>query len=131
MATSKFPETFYVEATQSTPAIKLDKENSKIEMSGRSLPENVKEFYEPVINWLNDYVKAPNDKTKIVLNFEYFNTASSKMIMDILEKFKKIQEQGKEIDVDWCYIEEDDDMLEAGEDYSEITEVPFNFISYE
>ncbi|MGM0498561.1 MAG: DUF1987 domain-containing protein [Bacteroidota bacterium] len=131
MATSKFPETFYVEATQSTPAIKLDKENSKIEMSGRSLPENVKEFYEPVINWLNDYVKAPNDKTKIVLNFEYFNTASSKMIMDILEKLKEIQEQGKEIDVDWCYIEEDDDMLEAGEDYSEITEVPFNFISYE
>ncbi len=131
MAENKFPETFYVEASQSTPEIKLDKENSKIEMSGRSLPENVKEFYGPVINWLEEYIKAPNDKTKIVLNFEYFNTASSKMIMDILEKIKEIKEQGKEIDVDWYYIEEDDDMLEAGEDYSEITEVPFNYISYE
>jgi len=131
MVTNKFPETFYLEATQSTPEIKLDKENSKIEMSGRSLPENVKEFYGPVINWLDEYIKTPNDKTKVVLNFEYFNTASSKMIMDILERIKEIREQGKEIDVDWCYIEEDDDMLEAGEDYSEITEVPFNFISYE
>jgi hypothetical protein len=131
MAENKFPETFYVEATDSTPEIKLDKENSKIEMSGRSLPENVKEFYGPAIEWLEEYVKQPNDKTKIVLNFEYFNTASSKMIMDILEKIKEIKDQGKEVDVDWCYIEEDDDMLEAGEDYSEITEVPFNFISYE
>ena len=131
MSANTFPETFYLEATESTPKIKLDKENSIIEMSGRSLPENVKEFYNPVINWLEEYIKAPNDKTKIVLNFEYFNTASSKMIMDILEKVKKIQEQGKEIDVDWYYIEEDDDMLEAGEDYSEITDVPFNFISYE
>jgi len=131
MAANKFPETFYIEATQSTPEIKLDKEQSKIEMSGRSLPENVKEFYGPVINWLDEYVKTPNDKTKVVLDFEYFNTASSKMIMDILERIKEIKKQGKEIDVDWCYIEEDDDMLEAGEDYSEITEVPFNFISYE
>jgi len=131
MAANNFPETFYIEATQSTPEIKLDKEKSKIEMSGRSLPENVKEFYGPVINWLDEYIKTPNDKTKVVLNFEYFNTASSKMIMDILERIKEIRKQGKEIDVDWCYIEEDDDMLEAGEDYSEITEVPFNFISYE
>ena len=131
MAENKFPEAFYVEATDSTPEIKLDKENSKIEMSGRSLPENVKEFYGPAIEWLKEYVKKPNDKTKVVLNFEYFNTASSKMIMDILEKIKEIKDQGKEVDVDWCYIEEDDDMLEAGEDYSEITEVPFNFISYE
>jgi len=131
MATNTFPETFYQEATQSTPEIKLDKENSRIEMSGRSLPENVKEFYGPVIEWLEEYLKDPNDKTKVVFSFEYFNTASSKMIMDVIEKIKGLKEQGKEVDVDWCYIEEDDDMLEAGEDYSEITEVPFNFISYE
>src|SRR6056297_3313408 len=117
MVTNKYPETFYLEATQSTPGIKLDKENSKIEMSGRSLPENVKEFYAPVINWLDEYIKEPNDNTKVVLNFEYFNTASSKMIMDILERIREIKEQGKEINVDWYYIEEDDDMLEAGEDY--------------
>jgi hypothetical protein len=131
MAENNFPQTFQVEATESTPEVKLDKENGKLEFSGRSLPENAKEFYNPIMNWLESYTEAPNDKTKVVFNFEYFNTASSKMIMDIIEKLKAIQENGKELDVDWCYLEEDDDMLEAGEDYSDITEIPFNFISYE
>ncbi len=131
MAENNFPQTFQVEATESTPAVKLDKDNGKLEFSGRSLPENAKEFYSPIMEWLESYTKEANDKTKVVFNFEYFNTASSKMIMDIIENLKGIQENGKELDVDWYYLEEDDDMLEAGEDYSDITEIPFNFISYE
>jgi hypothetical protein len=131
MAENNYPQTFYVEATQSTPEVKLDKENSKLEFSGRSLPENAKEFYNPIMQWIESYTQEPNDKTKVVFNFEYFNTASSKMILDVIEKLKAISENGSELDVDWCYLEEDDDMLEAGEDYSDITEIPFNFISYE
>ncbi|MFW5978724.1 MAG: SiaC family regulatory phosphoprotein [Bacteroidia bacterium] len=70
-------------------------------------------------------------KTKVIFNFEYFNTASSKVIMDIIEKLKILQDNGSQPEIKWYYIEEDDDMLEAGEDYSDITEIPFNFISYQ
>lgn len=70
-------------------------------------------------------------KTKVIFNFEYFNTASSKVIMDIIEKLKILQDNGSQPEINWHYIEEDDDMLEAGEDYSDITEIPFNFISYQ
>ncbi|MFP3859914.1 MAG: DUF1987 domain-containing protein [Bacteroidales bacterium] len=70
-------------------------------------------------------------KTKVIFNFEYFNTASSKVIMDIIEKLKILQDNGSQPAINWYYIEEDDDMLEAGEDYSDITEIPFNFISYQ
>jgi hypothetical protein len=131
MADNNFPQTYQVEATQSTPEVKLDKDNGKFEFAGRSLPENAKEFYNPIMDWLESYAQQPNDKTKVVFNFEYFNTASSKMILDVIEKLKGIKDNGKELDIDWCYLEEDDDMLEAGEDYSDITELPFNFISYE
>ena len=131
MAENNFPQAYYVEATQSTPEVKLNKDEGKFEFAGRSLPENAKEFYNPIMEWLENYTSEPNEKTKVIFNFEYFNTASSKMILDVIEKLKAIQENGKELDVDWYYLEEDDDMLEAGEDYSDITEIPFNFISYE
>ena len=131
MTEHNYPETYHVKSTEATPEIKLDKENGKLEFSGRSLPENVKEFYKPAMEWLEKYIEEPNDKTTVIFNFEYFNTASSKVILDIIEKMKKIQEQGKELDVSWYYIEEDDDMLEAGEDYSDITDIPFQFVSYE
>lgn len=130
MEENNYPETFYSEKTQSTPEVKLDKENGKMEFSGRSLPENVKEFYNPIIEWIENYLKEPQSSTRIVFNFEYFNTASSKMILDIIEKFSELN-NNSDLKVDWYYIEEDDDMLEAGEDYSDITEIPFNFISYE
>jgi len=130
MAENNYPETFYVEKTQSTPEVKLDKDNGTMEFSGRSLPENVKEFYNPIIEWIDNYLKEPQDSTKVVFNFEYFNTASSKMILDIIEKLKDLHDNTN-LSVDWYYIEEDDDMLEAGEDYSDITEIPFNYISYE
>lgn len=130
MTENNYPETFYSEKTQSTPEVKLDKENGKMEFSGRSLPENVKEFYNPIIEWIDNYLKEPQSSTRVVFNFEYFNTASSKMILDIIEKLSELN-NNSDLKVDWYYIEEDDDMLEAGEDYSDITEIPFNFISYE
>lgn len=130
MTENNYPETFYSEKTQSTPEVKLDKENGKMEFSGRSLPENVKEFYNPIIEWIDDYLKEPESSTRVIFNFEYFNTASSKMILDIIEKLSELN-NNSDLKVDWYYIEEDDDMLEAGEDYSDITEIPFNFISYE
>lgn len=131
MAENKFPLTYHLEPTQATPEVKLDKESGKFEFNGRSLPENVKEFYNPIMEWIENYSQEPNDHTKVIFNFEYFNTASSKIILDLIENLKTLKEKGKELDIDWYYLEEDDDMLEAGEDYSDITEIPFNFISYE
>jgi hypothetical protein len=58
----------------------------------------------------------------------YFNTASSKIILDILMKLEELHEDGNEVLIEWHYEEDDEDMQEAGEEYSEIVEVPFTFI---
>ncbi len=118
------------EGTSDRPGIILDKDNGKFEFSGKSLPENPSDFFAPVFKWIKEYSKSPNKSTRIKFKMIYFNTASSKIILDILEKFERIQEDGYEVIVEWYYSEEDEDMEEAGEEYSEIIELPFELNSY-
>lgn len=123
-------ETIKIAGTEDTPKVVLDPENGEFEISGRSLPEDVASFYNPVLDWLEKYVHEPNDKTVFNFKLVYFNTASSKLLLDILMKLETLQENGKEILVKWHFSEEDEDMEEAGEEYSDIVDVPFEQISY-
>ncbi len=119
-----------IKGTDDTPNVILDAQNNIFEFSGRSLPEDVATFYAPVLEWIQEYSKSPNPKTSVVFKLEYFNTASSKMILDLLLKFEEIYKSGKEVVIVWNYQEDDEDMLEAGEEYADIVEVPFQKVSY-
>ncbi|MFW5792915.1 MAG: DUF1987 domain-containing protein [Bacteroidota bacterium] len=119
-----------IKGTDDTPNVILDAENNIIEFSGRSLPEDVVTFYAPVIQWIEEYAKNPNPKTNVIFRLEYFNTASSKILLDILLKFEDILNEGHEIIIQWYYQEDDEDMQEAGEEYSEIVDIPFEMFSY-
>ncbi len=123
-------EVIKIKGTDDTPNVILDPENEIFEISGRSLPEDVSTFYNPVLNWLDEYAKNSNEKTVFSFKLEYFNTASSKLILDILMKLEEMYENGHDILVKWFYPEDDEDMEEAGEEYSEIVDVPFEKQSY-
>jgi hypothetical protein len=123
-------ETIKIQGTEDTPKIILDAENEIMEISGRSLPEDVSSFYEPVINWLNEYAEKPNKKTIINFKLTYFNTASSKLLLDILMKLEEMHEKGHEVLIRWHYPEDDEDMEEAGEEYADIVDVPFEQVAY-
>ena len=115
-----------LEGTEDTPQIILDKENKIFELSGRSLPEDAAEFYQPILDWLNLYETDRLPETNFVFKLEYFNTASSKLILDILSKLEEIEGAN----VYWYFHEDDEDMEEAGEEFSELVDVPFDFKSY-
>ena len=120
-----------IEGTDESPEVILDKTANEFVFKGKSLPEDVKEFYNPILTWIEEYAKDPNDSTVIEFNMEYFNSASSKQILDILERFAVIKENsGKEVAVRWHFMEDDEDMEDAGESYSDIVDVPFELISY-
>jgi hypothetical protein len=119
-------ETLHIKGEDDTPEIVFDKENGIFKISGRSLPEDVVEFYKPVLEWIDNYKLAPNANTEVTLKVEYLNTASSKLIQDVLMSFEKIQ--GSK--VVWYYREDDDDMDGMGHEYAEIIELPFEFKSY-
>jgi len=123
-------EVIKITGTDDTPNVILDAEKGIIEFSGRSLPEDVLSFYGPVLQWIEEYIQSPNPKTEINIKLDYFNTASSKVIMDILIYFETIVKQGKEVIVHWYYQEEDEDMAEAGEEYSDIVDVEFEMHVY-
>jgi len=123
-------ETIKLQGSDDTPSVILDKENGIFEFSGRSLPEDVNAFYEPILDWLSDYAEEANEQTVVTFKLVYFNTASSKLILDILLKFEEIGEAGSEVLIKWYYPDDDEDMEEAGEEYSEIVEIPFEKIPY-
>ncbi len=122
-------ESIVLEPTTETPKVVLDKEKSIFEFSGNSLPEDVTSFYNPIMEWIDNYMANPNQKTELDLSFDYYNTSSSKMILKILEKFREIHRKGYTVVVNWHYMEDDEDMVEAGEDYAEHLKLPFNFIA--
>ncbi len=123
-------ETIKIQGTEDTPKIILDAGNEIMEISGRSLPEDVTSFYEPVLNWLNEYSEKPNKKTIFNFKLTYFNTASSKLLLDILMKLEEMNEKGLDVLIRWHYPEDDEDMAEAGEEYADIVDVPFEQVSY-
>lgn len=118
-------EPLVLQPSAHTPSVNLNPTTGVCEFKGRSTPENSVEYYEPIYKWLDAYVQSPNSITVVNLQFEYFNTSSSKCILDVLKKFVKLHNAGKEVKINWYYEDEDEDMKEAGEDYSDILEVPF------
>jgi hypothetical protein len=119
------------EGTEDTPTILIDKAKGTFQISGRSLPEDVTSFYKPVIDWIDLFSENPSDTLNLEVKLEYFNTASSKIILDILMKLEEIQQVGSsQIKVNWLYDKRDVDMLEAGEEYKDLVELPFELIEY-
>ena len=111
------------------PGVTLDIFNKQFELYGKSCPENVVDFYQPIVEWLDEYVKNPLDETTFVFRLQYYNTASSKILFVIMQKLESIFESGKKVTVKWFYPEDDEALQEAGEEYDDLIDVPFELIS--
>lgn len=124
-------ENLIIEATEDTPQIVFDLSSKQFIIQGRSLPEDVTTFYTPVLSWLEEFGGAPVPEAVFRFKLEYFNTASSKLLLDILMKLEEIKSGGdSDISIEWHYLDGDSDMQEAGEEFKELIEVPFNFVQY-
>ncbi len=120
-----------IEGTPKTPSVNFNAETGVLEIKGRSIPENSIEFYKPLIEWIEQYGTSPQPKTVVNVQLEYFNTSSSKCILDVFKRLESIVNNGHDVIINWHYEEDDEDMLEAGEDYQSIIKVPFKMIEVE
>lgn len=114
-----------INQTDLYPTIIMDKESGVFEIKGVSLPLDGKDLYMPVLDFLDEYVKAPNKVTLFVFNLKYFNISSSKMFLFMLYKLKELYDAGNSVVVIWSY--DDNDILEAGEDFQHMVDIPFQF----
>jgi uncharacterized protein YkuJ len=119
-----------LKATNDTPRVLFDPDNNLFEISGRSLPEDVVTFYQPVLDWLDEYTRTPLKKTDFVFKYIYFNTATSKLVQDILTKLEHLQEKGSDVKVSWFYEQDDEDMLDLGIEFKENVNIAFEIIGY-
>lgn len=119
----------FIDETADTPKVQLDRDKNLFEISGLSLPEDAIEFYKPVLEWLEEYSKSPNSETIFNLKLEYFNTASSKQIIQLLLFLEKLNAKAKVI-IRWHYKDIDEDMHDLGEEYAEIIKVDFELVEY-
>ncbi len=114
--------------TFETPTITFDLEGGTLEIIGRSIPENPIEFYHPLFDALEKYEKLSKASTSVNIKLEYYNSSSSKVILDMLKKLEHIHESGNHVTINWFYEEADENMLLAGEDYKLIIKLPFKMI---
>jgi len=117
---------------KSSPEVSLNADTGVHHISGESYPENTKNFYLPVIEWIEEFIPQLKDDQETVFNFEmiYFNSSSSKILMDIFYLLDDaVAEDGKKVVINWIYDERNDSAEEYGEEFAEDLEnVTFNLI---
>lgn len=130
-------ESLLIEGTSTSPEISFKADEYSLEISGYSRPENVRGFYIPVITWLEQYKTWLTEKIKTVQNIDpvtfkfkyiYFNSSSAKFIHDIIMVLSDIQKNNIPLKVYWFFDEDDDELREAGEELSDIANIPFTFV---
>jgi hypothetical protein len=121
-------ENLQLVSSAKTPEVLFDAENGKLLLKGRSIPENSIEFYKPLYDWVDAYAVQPKSDTTIEVMLEYFNTSSSKCLLDLFKKLERMKGDTSSVSVHWYYEVDDEDMAEAGEDYQAIIKLPFKMI---
>jgi hypothetical protein len=124
-------ENLNLEGSAKTPTVKFDSQKGSLELKGRSIPENSIEFYKPLNDWIDEYATNPQAQTTVDIKLEYFNTSSSKCILDLFKLLEKLNEKSTKVKINWFYEVDDEDMAEAGEDYQAIIDLPFEMIEVE
>jgi hypothetical protein len=115
-----------IEATSSTPAIQF-KRDGRMLIEGRSLPENVQKFYDPLMDWAK---KINAEAVKLDINMEYLNSASTKKILEFL-KILDANNCIKTFIVNWHYETDDEDTLENGQIFEELLrKAQFRYLEY-
>lgn len=116
-----------IEATEDTPGVDFNANTGIFKLYGRSLPEDAFWFYNPILEWLTDYVKTPLPNTEFHFNLEYFNTASAKQIFKISNILCELS-KSKTVKVNWHYDEGDRDMFSSGGRFSKLCGMPFELV---
>lgn len=124
-------EILKIDGTKQTPEINFNPLTGVLNISGRSIPENTFEFFNPVLLWLEEYGQKAQPKTVINVDLEYFNTSSSKYILEIFKRLKNIMNDGKDVLVKWFYEQDDEEMMETGEDYEDVSGLTFEILAKE
>jgi len=116
---AKKVEPIHIEPTEETPKISYNSSTGSLEITGESYPEDASETYKPVFDWI-DEVKDQLPSISLGFSLNYLNTGTSKIIIDLIMKLDEMCKEGYQTKIIWLYCEEDEDMMNLGEEYQDL-----------
>lgn len=118
------------EKTGSTPYILIDEERSYMHFKGESFHENVAKFYEEIDAWLSSYMLTDFECFTFDCELRYFNSSTAKLLLNMLMSMDAVIEgTEKKIVINWITTEDNDIIIECGEDFQEeVTNVTFHIV---
>ena len=118
-----------IEEERHTPRIIIDPAKNVFEITGKSFPEDSKQFYKQVFDFLEKNSSSLPKTIEFKFNLFYLSSSSIISIKQLLLKLKEYREKGMDIRILWHYDSDDDDIKKTGEDYVKLTNLDFRFIS--
>jgi len=109
-----------ISKTPYSPEVILDKKQNVFKITGDLLPENSFSFFEPIINWFEEYSKEPLDYTKLQLSFNVINTSSTRKIILVMRILDRIAQTGKIVKVVIYHLSEDEMMEYWGHELTQL-----------
>lgn len=118
-------DNIFIEGTDRTPEVDLNFDSGNLKISGRSITENPISFYKKIEEYISLYIKDPQPKTTFKVVLEYFNTSTSKCLVDIFKILESLHSSKNQVLIEWYYEKDDEEIMDSGEDYKDILEIPF------
>lgn len=121
-------EKLFIEASEDSPEILFDGNLGLLEIKGKSLPEDAIVCYSLLNKLVQEYVKKPKQNTAVNFRLLYLNSSSAKKILEIITLLENLPSQGFQVEIKWFYHAEDEDMLEEGEGFTRMTNLPISLV---
>lgn len=115
-------------ATDESPQIHFDPSRGIMDISGKSLPEDIDQFYKPLEELVKHYVTKPQKVTTVNFDMQYLNSASTKKLLEIVTHLEALSKNGLEVKINWYFDEYDEDMKEEGDEFARLTDIPLTLI---
>ncbi len=117
-----------IKGNKDTPSVFVDDVIGLLRVIGASFSENPYAVYGPVLDWLEHFgSNHALNSLQCEFYYTYLNSASKKLVYEIMVMLEDFHAQGKDIHVEWSYDEFDDDMLELGHEFAELIDLPFEY----
>lgn len=121
-------DNLFIEKTKNTLGVNFDAASGELLLEGSSFPENPSDFFKPMVDWLQKYMLEVTGKITLNIKFDYLNSSSIKYVSDIIDKLEFFAKSGAEMEINWYFEEDDEDIEEMGEELKEEVTFPFNLI---
>ena len=117
------------EATRETLKVNCNAESGTITLEGISYPQDSADFFEPISDWLSRYINEIGNAIILKVKVSYLNSSSTKFLFELIDKMEAYFIKGGKASVSWYYVEDDEDIKEAGLEFKEDLELPFKMVS--